>query len=281
MAPLKAGKMAAGRTLAGRAVYVRVHPRTRNLEEGRQVLRELETFGPVEMFRSLKYDPSSASLNASLAIYLHKSSASALLSSSPIKYTPRPTPSDDPRIYSSMLPTGEEENPWKAEGIDEMLDLSPPPGDRPTHLPIESAHPPSDTPPRSEPEPPEDQNPRYTPPSTDPPLSYRSPWGTSPPSDPHHPQTPSRTFTLTASPSNLNHADYISRQPYYRFYSPMADPVQSACGIAESFVKKKKGGGERPPGLMAIWREGLGGEGKKAVGGLGPRGALGEGEGVR
>lgn len=50
----------AGRTLpayaktAGRAVHVKIHPRPRNLSESREVLRVLQQYGDVVMYKHLK-----------------------------------------------------------------------------------------------------------------------------------------------------------------------------------------------------------------------------------
>lgn len=40
--------------LAGRAVHIKIHPRPRNLNESREVLRVLQKYGEVVMFRNLR-----------------------------------------------------------------------------------------------------------------------------------------------------------------------------------------------------------------------------------
>lgn len=40
--------------LANRALHLKIHPRPANLAESREVLRMLQTFGDVVMFKSLK-----------------------------------------------------------------------------------------------------------------------------------------------------------------------------------------------------------------------------------
>ena len=40
--------------VAGRAVHIKIHPRPRNLAESRQVVRVLERYGEVVMFKHLK-----------------------------------------------------------------------------------------------------------------------------------------------------------------------------------------------------------------------------------
>ncbi|KAI9868084.1 MAG: hypothetical protein M1813_006829 [Trichoglossum hirsutum] len=273
MYSLKVGTTTARHTIAGRAVHLRVRPRTRNLEEGRQVLKELERFGPVEMFRSLKYEPDSNAPNIALAIYQHESSAQSLLKASPIEYTLDPPPTNDGRVYSSMAATWEEENPWITEGVEEMVDISVEKRGEGTRLPIEDQKegmrlPTAEIPSAENPPPPED-NSRYIPPTADPPLSYRSPWGISPPtSQPPRSQTSPRQFTLTASLSRLNHAAYVSRQPCYGPYSPMADPVHSALGPGHHVERKKREWmqGAKAPELMKIWKMGRGAEGSEGGG---------------
>jgi hypothetical protein len=44
----------AARNIAARSIHVKIHPTARTLPERREVLRVLERFGEVEMFRSLK-----------------------------------------------------------------------------------------------------------------------------------------------------------------------------------------------------------------------------------
>jgi hypothetical protein len=189
-------------------VYVRVTPRTKSLSEGRQVLRELERFGPVEMFRSLKVRHACFSIPP------------------PSKSFSPPKEDGSKRIYSALTATWEEEEaeggPWKATEGEE--------------------------PPTSE----TDAQGRF-PQRTNPTLPYRSPWGTSSPA-PIPPSHDTPTFTLVASLSNLDHAAYISRQPFYGPYRPLADPVQSSR-IWRRGRWGGRGGGR--PGLGEAWREGM------------------------
>ncbi|KAI9872220.1 MAG: hypothetical protein M1830_001899 [Pleopsidium flavum] len=81
-----AGSAAVSRQLAGRAVHIKIHPRPRNLYESRQILRILERFGEVVMYKNLRYEYQAPAPNTALAIYQHASSASALLNASPIRF---------------------------------------------------------------------------------------------------------------------------------------------------------------------------------------------------
>ena len=42
---------------AGRAVHVKIHPRPRNLYESREILRVLQQYGEVAMYKHLKVHP--------------------------------------------------------------------------------------------------------------------------------------------------------------------------------------------------------------------------------
>jgi len=56
----KAARIARAANIAARAVHIKIHPTARSLVERREVLRVLEGFGEVEMFRSLRvcfFDP--------------------------------------------------------------------------------------------------------------------------------------------------------------------------------------------------------------------------------
>ncbi|KAI9705948.1 MAG: hypothetical protein M1836_005354 [Candelina mexicana] len=75
-----------GTQLAGRAVHIKVHPRPRNLDESREVLRVLEKYGKVVMFKNLRHEFQTPSPNTVLAIYQHASSASNLVAASPLRY---------------------------------------------------------------------------------------------------------------------------------------------------------------------------------------------------
>ena len=54
---------AAGDGLAGGAVHVRVYPRPRNLAESREILRVLEGYGEVVMYKHLKVSIPNTQLN--------------------------------------------------------------------------------------------------------------------------------------------------------------------------------------------------------------------------
>ncbi|MCJ1361737.1 hypothetical protein MMC16_000837 [Acarospora aff. strigata] len=84
-----ASTRAAVTSLAGRAVHIKIHPRPQNLSESRQILRVLERFGEVAMFKNLRYEYQAPAPNSALAIYQHASSASKLLDASPIRFALR------------------------------------------------------------------------------------------------------------------------------------------------------------------------------------------------
>ncbi|KAL2071127.1 hypothetical protein VTL71DRAFT_12362 [Oculimacula yallundae] len=75
------------RTLTSRTVHLKVHPTPRTFAERREVLRVIERFGEVSVFKSLKYDPRRAIHNAFLAVYNTTSSAQEIVNVSPLRYS--------------------------------------------------------------------------------------------------------------------------------------------------------------------------------------------------
>lgn len=65
------------KTLTGNTVHIKIHPRPRNLAESREVLRVLQQYGEVVMYKHLKVSPvvpvifyKAAPAKESLAIWL-------------------------------------------------------------------------------------------------------------------------------------------------------------------------------------------------------------------
>ncbi|KAG4412840.1 hypothetical protein IFR04_014024 [Cadophora malorum] len=76
----------AARSLTSRTLHLKVHPTPRTFAEQREVLRVIERFGEVSVFKSLKYDPHRPIHNAFLAVYNSASSARKLQNESPLRY---------------------------------------------------------------------------------------------------------------------------------------------------------------------------------------------------
>lgn len=68
------------------AVHIKIHPRPRNLAESRQILRVLQEYGRVVMYKHLKYEPEAPAHNSAIAIYQNPSSAKDLIDASPITF---------------------------------------------------------------------------------------------------------------------------------------------------------------------------------------------------
>ncbi|KAL8907202.1 MAG: hypothetical protein Q9171_005954 [Xanthocarpia ochracea] len=68
------------------AVHVKIFPRPGNLAESREVLRVLQQYGEVVMYRHLKYDAPNPTLNTALAIYRTRNSAYNVIQASPIHF---------------------------------------------------------------------------------------------------------------------------------------------------------------------------------------------------
>jgi len=88
------------RPIANRAVHLRLHPRVETLAESREILRLMQTFGRVEMFRNFKYDAQPLANNM-IAIYESDDAARKLLEESPLRFvmSPEGSPEGQQRHY--------------------------------------------------------------------------------------------------------------------------------------------------------------------------------------
>ncbi|KUJ17903.1 uncharacterized protein LY89DRAFT_732613 [Mollisia scopiformis] len=99
----------AARALTARTVHLKLYPTPRTFPERREVLRVLERFGEVSMFRSLKYNRKNHNPvhNAFLALFTTSSSATDLLNASPLRYrlvtSPSEPSSPDPQTTTFSL----------------------------------------------------------------------------------------------------------------------------------------------------------------------------------
>ncbi|KAF2453503.1 hypothetical protein BDY21DRAFT_374823 [Lineolata rhizophorae] len=89
------------------AVHVRVTPAPAGLAESRQVLRVLQRFGEVVMFKNLRYQAENPVPNASLAIFRDDDAAENLLRASPLRFSLEPVtaPSSSASASSSPAPS--------------------------------------------------------------------------------------------------------------------------------------------------------------------------------
>ncbi|KAH7351239.1 hypothetical protein BKA65DRAFT_254756 [Rhexocercosporidium sp. MPI-PUGE-AT-0058] len=83
---MSASITSAARSLSPRTLHLKVYPTPRTFAEQREVLRVIERFGEVSVFKSLKYDPHRPVHNAFLAVYNSASSAKGLEEVSPLRY---------------------------------------------------------------------------------------------------------------------------------------------------------------------------------------------------
>ncbi|KAI9055519.1 hypothetical protein LZ554_000467 [Drepanopeziza brunnea f. sp. 'monogermtubi'] len=88
MSSISSTKMASSamRTLASRTLHLKVYPTPETFAERREVLRVIERFGEVAMFKSHKYDPKKPVHNSFLSVYTLESSAQDLRNVSPVRY---------------------------------------------------------------------------------------------------------------------------------------------------------------------------------------------------
>ncbi|KAF1814043.1 hypothetical protein P152DRAFT_481203 [Eremomyces bilateralis CBS 781.70] len=82
------------------AVHLHFYPRLRKLDESREVVRMLETYGPLLTFKNLKYDFNNPHPGSALAIFHDAASAARLLKDSPLRFSL--IPADVARSYSSV-----------------------------------------------------------------------------------------------------------------------------------------------------------------------------------
>lgn len=93
-------------SLAARTVHMRIHPTPRTFSERREVLRVLEQFGEVTMFRSLKYHPRTPVPNAFLSIFHDEQAAKKIINTSPIRFRILPGPESSEATLPSTDQTG-------------------------------------------------------------------------------------------------------------------------------------------------------------------------------
>ncbi|KAG9836883.1 hypothetical protein KCU98_g13819, partial [Aureobasidium melanogenum] len=84
------------RPIKSRAVHLRLHPRVETLAESREMLRLMQQYGRVEMFRNFKYDALPVA-NTMIAIFETDEAAQKLLEASPLRFVMSPEGSGDGR----------------------------------------------------------------------------------------------------------------------------------------------------------------------------------------
>lgn len=82
------------RPIKSRAVHLRLHPRVETLAESREILRLMQQYGRVEMFRNFKYDALPVA-NTMIAIFETDEAAQKLLEVSPLRFVMSPEGSGD------------------------------------------------------------------------------------------------------------------------------------------------------------------------------------------
>ncbi|CAI6339833.1 unnamed protein product [Periconia digitata] len=216
-------RRAATATLAQRAVHLTIVPRPANLAESREVLRVLQRYGPMDMYKHLKHEYFRPMDNVALGIYRDGDAAQRALNASPIRFALEKQndvpPNQNTSVDMEEVEYGTPQREGATEtGIDDIL--------RPGELLT---------------------NTRYKEPPIEPTLD--------PPSKPmpfepsvETPNTISKWFQITVDRSRVVHYDYIEKQFLWGRYTPMKTIAQ------EDLVKKvpQKGlsdVGQRPPGV--------------------------------
>ncbi|APA16242.1 predicted protein [Sclerotinia sclerotiorum 1980 UF-70] len=94
---------AASSNVANRTVHVKIFPSARTFAERREVLRVLERFGEVCMFRCLKHHPISPIQNAFISIFASATAAQEIINASPVRY--RLTVERNPSLPNDVNPS--------------------------------------------------------------------------------------------------------------------------------------------------------------------------------
>ncbi|CZR67710.1 uncharacterized protein PAC_17609 [Phialocephala subalpina] len=116
--------LSAARALTARTVHIKLYPTPRTFPERREVLRVLERFGEVKMFRSLKYNRKHQTPvhNAFRALFASQSSVTDLINASPLRY--RLVAETSPPTSSSSSPEAPTEQ-QEEQGTTFSLNASP------------------------------------------------------------------------------------------------------------------------------------------------------------
>lgn len=75
------------RSLAARAVHLKITPAPSDIRQSREILKLLKGYGDVTMFRNLKYDKTNRAKDAILAVFRTSDSAAEVLRASPIRFS--------------------------------------------------------------------------------------------------------------------------------------------------------------------------------------------------
>lgn len=113
------------RSLADRAIHLRITPRPATIAESREMLRVLQRFGNVEMYRNLRYDSYSAPSTA-LAVVQDRTMAKKLCRMSPLRFTLERAEGGE--IGEAHMAAGQSEEAMqgqKQQGHVEEADLEP------------------------------------------------------------------------------------------------------------------------------------------------------------
>ncbi|QSZ32843.1 hypothetical protein DSL72_002423 [Monilinia vaccinii-corymbosi] len=103
---MAASLRAASSNFSNRTVHIKIFPSARTFAERREVLRVLERFGEVSMFRSLKHHPISPIQNAFISIFRSATAAQEIVNASPVRYRfiVEPDPQTQPSPEGSVPP---------------------------------------------------------------------------------------------------------------------------------------------------------------------------------
>ncbi|KAL6713965.1 hypothetical protein ACLMJK_008459 [Lecanora helva] len=263
---------------ADRAVHVKIHPQPQNVAESREVLRVLQRYGEVIVYRHLKHEPNLRAVNTSLAIYQNSKSAQNAINASPVRFQIGRQVADDSKQKqegSIQIPNEkrvEEQSPNNGEQLPEessdakkewlesfatgqkikresrLGTTTSYTDSRMASQILNSQYPQANTIPTSPPHTPRPFTPNPTPSSS---SSTSLPYPPSPNSTTSDSlKEGSKEFSLSITQSILNHQAYIKRQHYYggfqlHMMNTMAEDLEARVPV-KGMVDCQLGKGELP-----------------------------------
>ncbi|KAF7873989.1 hypothetical protein EAF04_002661 [Stromatinia cepivora] len=121
---MAASLRAASSNVSNRTVHVKIFPSARTFAERREVLRVLERFGEVTMFRSLKHHPISPVQNAFISIFNSATAAQELINASPVRYRLIVEPNPSSPIPLTLSHGGDPSSAPNQKPIEKIFSLS-------------------------------------------------------------------------------------------------------------------------------------------------------------
>lgn len=254
-------RRASSQLLSARSVHLRIVPRPSNLGESREIYRVLQRYGEIDVFKWLKvrmtgdgrelvlivfaqYEYHNPLNNIALAIFRNDAAAQRALDASPIRFALEKTvaiPIEDAQFVNDV----DEQDTNEDTSNDSSTDTTP--SDQSPKDTIDDILRPSTLSTRTIPT----TKPQPTTPSPSSPTNL--PYSPAPSqSTTTIPTTQTKHFQIIIDHSYTVHADFVSRQPYWKYFAPMKSMAQTDLAkkvphIGLSDVSKRPPNAHRTP----------------------------------